>query len=125
MINLSFAVIKRGSRGEGLMGCMQCILMHLQSISFSIAITFLILELKILCIWKNSVFSFLFHFGIVTYMVMLLNQSSGDFLFTISVDDMALTHDSDTKKLLNVLDFYVGIKILQHLADFKTCLRHV
>ncbi len=58
---------------------------------------FIILELMILCICKNSVFSFLFYFGIVTYVVMLPNHHSRDFLFLISVDDMAITCDSYTK----------------------------
>ncbi len=41
VINLILAVIKKGSSGEGLVGCMRCILIHLQSISFTIVISFL------------------------------------------------------------------------------------
>ncbi len=83
---------------------------------------FFILELIIiLCIFKNSVFSFLFHFGIVTYILLLLNFYSEDFLFTIGGYDMAPTCDSDTKKYYMLETSTSELKI----SNIWPTLRHV
>ncbi len=70
--------------------------------------------------------AFLFQFGIVRggdASKTFCRRKS--FSIIICGDDMALMHDSNTKWLLHVSDNYVRIKILQHLVNFTTCLRHV
>ncbi len=85
---------------------------------------FFILELIIFCICKNSVSSF--------YSTLELSGMWWCFWIIIpkifySQLVVPILHWLVilTKKLLHVLGIYVGIKILQHLADFTTCLRHV
>ncbi len=83
---------------------------------------FFILELIIFWICKSSVFSFLFHFGVVRYVVRLPNYYLEDFFYS-----QWWQHGTNLwfghKKLLRVLDIYVGIKILEHFSDFTKCLR--
>lgn len=76
---LDFCQDQEGHKGRGV-GLMQCILMHLQSVSFSDVRSFLILESNSFCICKNSYFAF-FYFGILMDVGMLPNYSLEESFF--------------------------------------------
>ena len=93
-----FAKTKRGVKGERSNWCMKWILLHSQSISFSIVI-FFILELIILCICKKSVFSFVYsNMELLPTLCCFWIFIWKIFLFTIGGYNMALTRDLDSKK---------------------------
>ncbi len=75
-------------RGKELLWCIQCILMHLQFISFSYVRSFLNFELMLFLHVQKFWLCILFYFGIVMDVVMLLNYYLEVFSKTISGDNI-------------------------------------
>lgn len=120
MKNIDVCQDQEGRNGRGVMWCMWWMLMHFQSISFSDERSFFEF-LNWYYVYIAKLLTSLF------YSILELLPTWWDFwiiiqkIFSITISG----YDSDTKKLLNVSDICFRIKFLWHLADFKTCLRHV